>query len=78
MGCNCRKSKKLYNALTNRQENEENDGISVYFSRFFQAVFLLVIILIMLPFILLYLFVSYVAIGSFIIRFPKKLTKILA
>lgn len=77
MGCNCKKAKKVYDALTPNEE--ENEGlISKYtkgiIGRIIQAIVMFSVILIAFPFAYIYLFFAFILFGDFTLKLPKFLT----
>lgn len=73
MGCNCRKTKKVFDAINDNDYNGKN--LKGYIIRSFQGILVFVILFIMFPFILMYLLIVYIISGSNSIYIPKFISK---
>lgn len=69
MGCKCREVKKLRKALTGES------GKPGIIARIIQGALLLSASLIVLPFILIYIYISYIIKGEFVIKLPNVFKK---
>lgn len=73
MACNCKKAKKIQDGLdldTTRKNN--------IFSRVIQGLIFVAVLSIILPFVLIYLYISYVKFGTLRIKIPKFVNTILS
>ena len=69
MGCNCRNAKKLRTLLTGE---DHKPGI---LARIIQGLMFLAVLVLVLPFALIYLYISYVVRGDFLIKIPNIVNK---
>lgn len=65
MGCKCREIKRIHKALTGEE------GRPGLIARIIQGALLLVASIVVLPFVLIYIYISYIIKGEFAVKVPE-------
>ena len=73
MGCNCKKARRVQDALGLKTSYESN-----VFSRIIQGLIVLAVLILILPFALIYLYINYVRVGSLYIKAPSFVNRFLS